>query len=159
MKYLPIYLNDHLAGATAGTELAKRAARNNREDAEFGPALSRLATEIEQDRESLKRLMGRLDVDEDHVKAKLAWAAEKAGRLKLNGELLRFSPLSRLVEVEGLATGVGGKLSLWRALIATAPQDTRLDEAELEQLAARAEDQLARLHELRDDAARLAFIA
>ena len=30
MKYLPIYLNDHYAGSTAGVELAKRAANNSR---------------------------------------------------------------------------------------------------------------------------------
>jgi hypothetical protein len=159
MKYLPIYLNDHFAGSTAGSELAKRAAHNSRDDPEFGPALSRLAAEIEEDRASLKAIMGRLGVEEDRIKSSLAWAAEKAARLKLNGELLHPSPLSRLVEVEGLASGVTGKLSLWRALIAIAPQETRLDAAELERLAERAEDQLARLHELRDAAARRALIA
>ena len=36
------------------------------------------------------------------------WVAEKAGRLKLNGSLLTYSPLSRLVELEGLSLGVEG---------------------------------------------------
>ena len=40
MKYLPIYLNDHYAGSTLGVELAKRAAKNNDGNAEFGPALA-----------------------------------------------------------------------------------------------------------------------
>ena len=117
MKYLPIYLNDHYAGSTAGVELAKRAAKNNRGDAEFGPPLTRLASEIEEDRDTLKRIMDGLGVSEDRVKATLFWVGEKVGRLKPNGELLQFSPLSRVVELEGLLTGVSGKLSLWRSLV------------------------------------------
>src|SRR5215212_954736 len=113
MKYLPIYLNDHYAGSTLGSELAKRAAKNNDGNADFGPPLARLATEIDQDRGDLRRIMARLDVSEDRIKAALFWVGEKVGRLKPNGELLQFSPLSRLVEIEGLITGVGGKHSLW----------------------------------------------
>ena len=49
---LGIYLNDHLAGATAGTELARRMARSHRGQEESGP-LNRLAAEIAQDRSAL----------------------------------------------------------------------------------------------------------
>jgi hypothetical protein len=158
-KYLAIYLKDHHAGSTVGIELAKRAARNNKDDAEFGPALGRIAGEIGEDRESLIRIMRRLDVEPDRFKSGLGWAAEKAGRLKANGHILSFSPLSRLVEIEGLITGVSGKLSLWRALQWVAPTESRLDAAELSSLEERAEDQLRRLHELRESAARAALIA
>jgi hypothetical protein len=157
MKYLPIYLNDHHAGATAGAELAKRAAKNNRDNPQFGPALAAIASEIDEDHDSLRRIMARLEVTEDRVKAAAFWAGEKVGRLKLNGELLQFSPLSRLVEIDGLISGVSGKLSLWRVLLDIAPRDSRLDAAELERLVARAEDQVARLHELRSAAAHEAF--
>jgi hypothetical protein len=157
MKYLPIYLNDHYAGSTAGVELAKRAAKNNRGDAEFGPALTRLASEIEEDRDALKRIMDRLEVTENRLKATLFWAGEKAGRLKPNGHLLQSSPLSRQVEVEGLITGVGGKLSLWRTLLELAPKDDRLEEGELNTLETRAQDQLVRLHALRGAAGLIAF--
>ena len=158
-KYLPIYLNDHFAGSTAGVELAKRAAKNNRDNAEFGPALSRLAGEIDEDRAALRRIMARLEVSENRIKAALFWAGEKAGRLKLNGEILEFSPLSRLVEVDGLISGVSGKLSLWRVLLDIQSAEPRLDEAQLTELANRAEDQLTRLHTLRGAAARIAFIS
>ena len=158
-KYLPIYFNDHFAGSTAGVELAKRSAKNNRDNAEFGPALARLASEIDEDRESLRRVMARLDVSPDRIKTTLFWAGEKAGRLKPNGELLQFSPLSRLVEIEGLIGGVSGKLSLWRVLLDVQSAEPRLQAAELTDLADRAEDQLSRLHDLRCAAARLAFIA
>jgi hypothetical protein len=158
MKYLPIYLNDHYAGSTAGVELAKRAANNSRDNAEFGPALAALAREIDEDRDSLKRIMDRLDVSEDRIKASIFWLGEKVGRLKPNGELLQFSPLSRVVELEGLITGVSGKLSLWRTLLELAERDDRLDDGELEVLAGRAEDQLLRLHALRGAAGLIAFL-
>jgi hypothetical protein len=157
MKYLPIYLNDHYAGSTLGAELAKRAAKNNRDNTEYGPTLTTLAEEIDEDRETLKRIMDRLDVSEDRIKATIFWVGEKVGRLKPNGELLQFSPLSRVVEIEGLISGVGGKHSLWRVLLDLA--DARLDRAELERLAQRAEEQLSQLHELRGAAAREAFAA
>jgi hypothetical protein len=157
MKYLPIYLNDHYAGSTLGVELAKRAAKNNDGNAEFGPALAALASELDADRDSLKRIMGRLDVSEDRLKASIFWLGEKVGRLKPNGELLQFSPLSRVVELEGLITGVTGKLSLWRTLLELAEREDRLEEGELEVLASRAEDQLLRLHALRGAAGLVAF--
>ena len=157
MKYLPIYLNDHYAGSTLGIELAKRAAKHGRGDVEFGPPLTRIAAEIDEDREELKRIMARLEISAQRVKATLGWVMEKAGRLKPNGNLLRFSPLSRVVEIEGLITGVSGKLSLWRALLAIVPSEPRLDEDNLTRLAERAEDQLLRLHALRGAAAIIAF--
>jgi hypothetical protein len=158
MKYLPIYLNDHYAGSTAGVELAKRAAKSARGDAEFGPALTTLASEIDEDRDALKRIMDRLDVSEDRIKATLFSLGEKVGRLKPNGHILQPSPLSRVVELEGLITGVGGKLSLWRTLLELAERDSRLDAGELEVLAGRAEDQLLRLHALRGAAGLIAFV-
>lgn len=45
-----------------------------------------------------------------------AWAAEKLVRLKLNGRLRGYSPLSRLLELEMLHIGITGKLELWQAL-------------------------------------------
>jgi hypothetical protein len=50
-RLLAIYLNDHLAGATAGLELARRARGSNR-DTELGEFLERLTGEIEEDREA-----------------------------------------------------------------------------------------------------------
>jgi hypothetical protein len=155
-KLLSIYLQDHYAGSTGGLEMAKRSSKANG-DTEFGGPLTRLATEIGEDREALARIMGRLEAGRAPVKAALAWGAEKAGRLKPNGQLRGYSPLSRVLEIEALVTGVGGKLSLWRALQAIAPSDPRLDAALLADLAGRAEDQLARLHGLRDRAAAIAF--
>jgi hypothetical protein len=39
------------------------------------------------------------------------------GRLKPNGQLRGYSPLSRVLELEGLAMGSSGQLGLWQTLI------------------------------------------
>ena len=66
------------------------------------------------------------------------------GRLKPNGQLTGYSPLSRVVELEGLALGMTGKLALWKALRELVDEEPRLDAAELERLRERAERQQRR---------------
>jgi len=58
---LGVYLNDHLAGATAGSELASRMTRSHR-GREEGVPLSRLAVEIAQDRSALLNIMASLGI-------------------------------------------------------------------------------------------------
>jgi hypothetical protein len=58
-ELLAIYLNDRLAGATLGVELARRL-RTSNDDPEFGLALAEVCAEIEADRETLKAAMDRL---------------------------------------------------------------------------------------------------
>ncbi|MEA2221746.1 MAG: hypothetical protein QOH83_122, partial [Solirubrobacteraceae bacterium] len=86
-----------------------------------------------------------------------AKAGEKLARLKPNEQLTGYSPLSRVLELEGLRSGVGGKLALWDSLSQIAPHDDRLDEDEVAALVARAERQLAGLREHHAMAAREAF--
>ena len=139
-KLLSIYLNDHLAGATAGVELARRARSSNR-SSELGAYLDRLVEEIEEDRSTLLSLMGRLDIGRDRLKEAAGWAAEKVGRLKLNGSLLAYSPLSRVVELEALVLGVTAKRTLWDALKRVRDTDPRLSDVDLDALAGRADRQ------------------
>ena len=141
---LAIYLNDHLAGSTAGRELARRAAASNR-GSDYGRFLDRLAREIDEDRDTLQAIMRALGVPIDRLKVLGGWGAEKVGRLKLNGRLVGYSPLSRLVELEGLALGVRGKLALWRALDLLAPDQPGVQRFDLDYLIARAEEQLDEL--------------
>jgi hypothetical protein len=155
-KLLGIYLNDHLGGSTVGVELARRAARGN-QNTEFGEFLSTLAEEIDADREALMSLMDDLGIRKDPVRRALGWAAEKAGRLKPNGQLRGYSPLSRLVELEGLALGVTGKLALWKALRQLGEQEPQLASYPLDHLVERAESQQRQIEERRLAAARLAF--
>jgi hypothetical protein len=157
-KLLGIYMNDHLAGATVGMELSRRARSSNKGSA-YGDVLERIAKEIEEDREVLQDLMSRLEVKRDHAKVAVGWVGEKFGRLKPNGRLLSYSPLSRLVELEALSLGIAGKVSLWEALKEVAAEDSRLDAAELGRLADRAERQRKEVWQLRQRAAREAFTA
>lgn len=158
LKYLAVYLNDHLAGATGGLELAKRAASSN-EGSDYGAFLSELAHEIAEDRASLMRLMERFDVKEDRLKTTGAYIFEKVGRLKPNAQLTGYSPLSRVVELEGLALGVTGKLALWRSLLEVADGDERLDREELGVLAERTDTQRRELETYRLKAAADALLA
>jgi len=154
-KLLAIYLNDHLAGATAGVELARRLRASNEGDASFGPELAEICAEIEADRETLVAIMDRLEVSPSRLKPLAAILIERLGRLKLNGRLWGYSPLSRLDELEILQLGVAGKRRLWRALEHTRAGD--LQDFELGALAERATGQLRRLEALHLKAAALAL--
>jgi hypothetical protein len=156
-KYLRIYLQDHLAGSTAGLELARRL-RGENEGTDYGAPLAKVADEIEADRRQLEGIMEDLGFGGDRLKNITAWGFEKLGRLKLNGELTRYSPLSRVVELEGLLTGITGKKGLWIALLEVAPSEPRLEAALLERLRDRAEEQRTAVEELRQKAAREAFV-
>ena len=154
-ELLAIYLNDHLAGATVGVELARRLRGGNKDDPEFGPALAELCAEIEADRETLKAVMDRLGVGQSKLKPLAAVLGERLGRLKLNGRLWGYSPLSRLDELELLQIGVVGKRRLWRALEHTHAGE--LPGFDLGALAERATEQLRRLEALHLKAAALAL--
>lgn len=145
---LGIYLNDHLAGAAVGVSLIERTAAAHRATP-AGPPLAKLAKEIAEDRQALRDIMSRLGIDIRHYKLAGAWVAERAGRLKLNGHLLGRSPLSSVVELEGITLGVQGKEAGWRSLRALADHDPRLDAVHLDQLIHRAEGQARTLEELR----------
>jgi len=144
-KLLAIYLNDHHAAGTAGVEVARRTSASNADDPIGGP-LADICAEIETDLETLKRLMDELGVRRSTLKPAGAWAAEKLGRLKLNGQLTGYSPLSRLVELEFLAMGISGKAQLWKALARSF--GGRHGEFDFEQLATRAERQLEEVEAL-----------
>jgi hypothetical protein len=149
---LGIYLNDHLAGSVAGSNLAGRLAASERGSAD-AEVLERLAIEIEADREDLVDMMKTLDVPIRHYKMWAAWTAERAGRLKLNGRLIARSPLSRVLELEAMRLGVEGKAAGWRTLRLLAETDGRLDTMRLDKLNARARQQVDDLERLRVQAA------
>ncbi len=153
MPHLEIYLNDHLAGATGGVELARRLRASNEGDPTYGAPLRQVCEEIEADRATLEQVIERLGYSRSRIKPVGAWVAEKLGRLKLNGQLRGYSPLSRLIELEGLLIGITGKIGLWQVLA-----ELKLDQnlgIDLAQLSARAAEQRAAV----DDLHRLAAAA
>jgi len=155
-RLLEIYLTDHLAASTAGVALVRRTAASNAGTA-LGDVLRRLTTEIEDDRRTLQAIVTELGFRESKPKDALAWIGEKVGRLKLNGQVRGYSPLSRILELETLSVGVAGKLALWQSLQSVPALSERLSRFDLDQLAERARRQRAEIEEQRTNAARETF--
>ncbi len=155
-RLLGIYLNDHLAGAIVGRELAKRCRSSNRAN-DLGRYLTTFLEELRADETALRRVIAAVGVREDPVKKALGWLAEKAGRLKLNGRIVTYSELSRLEEIEGLCIAVEAKRSLWRLLRDMASRDPRLRAVDLPSLEDRAARQRTALEVHRLRAAARAF--
>jgi len=153
---LGIYLNDQMAASVAGSNLARRLAASERESAK-ADVLERLATEFAEDRAALQDVMEALDVPVRHPETWAAWTAERMGRLKLNGRLVRRSPLSRVLELEAMRLGVEGKAAGWRMLRAGAATDDHVDADRLDALIERARAQIDLLEQLRVDAAAEVF--
>ena len=152
-KLLRIYLQDHHAAAAAGLNLARRLAKENAATS-FADDLAGLAEEIAEDRAELGTVLRAMSVEPSRVKIALARSAERLSRLKLNGRLLGYSPLSRLIELETLSAGIEAKRGLWQALGQTTDRELGVD---LHRLTSRAETQLELVERLRTRAASLAF--
>jgi hypothetical protein len=156
-RRLRIYLSDHRAGAVGGVSLARRSARRNR-GSPLGHELQALVHDIAADARALDRACRAFGIRTSVVKRMLAAAGEQLGRLKPNGQLRGYSPLSRLLEVEALLAGIDAKRSLWLALSEIGAGDMLAAAGvELERLAKRAEDQRQRLGAHHPVAARRAF--
>ena len=155
-RLLHIYLNDHLTGSAGAIELARRCQRSNR-DTPLGAFLVDLLREIGDDRKSLEDLMARLHMPADRLKLAAATVAEKLARLKLNGQILGYSDLSRVIELEALCGGVAVKRRLWQTLEQIHDVDPVLAEYDFTHLAERATAQLDALERHRQAAAARAF--
>ena len=154
-RLLAIYVRDHLAGATGGMALARRSRRNN-EGTSYAGMLAAFEQENSEDRAALQSIMTRLEIGPSRVKMALAVVAEFVARVKSNGRLVRYSPSSRVVELEGLAAAVTTKRNLWRAL-RRAGTEPAVPTGELDRLVERASDQLERLLAAHDQATAEAF--
>jgi hypothetical protein len=114
-------------------------------------------SDLEADAATLAAVAARLSVPDDPLKRALARAGELVGRLKPNGRLNTYSPLSRLLEIEVLLAGMDAKRSLWRSLDTLAVEE--LSDFDFEELQRRASDQRARLIGFHAQAARDALAA
>jgi hypothetical protein len=153
---LRIYMNDQLALGVGWRELAHRAAREN-QGTELGAALADVATQIREDVETFEALMRRLGFARDRLKIGAAIATERLGRLKPNGQLRGYSPLSRFVELDVLVMGIEGKVTLWENLRDLAGLGERLPDVDFERLIARARAQRALLEPFHREAGREAL--
>ena len=145
-KYLATYLDDHVTGATVAIQRVRRMT-SSYSDTPAGPVLSKLLAQLEEEREFLASTARALGIDLSRYKPALATVAERIGRLKPNGRLLRPSPLSALLEVELLRGAITGKLSGWQTL-GTLPAEAPVDHERLAQLQVQAQAQFDQLTEL-----------
>jgi hypothetical protein len=133
-------MNDQLAAGVLWREVARRSQRSN-SGTPAGDALQRVATAIAEDVVTFEQIMDRLGLRRSRVKPALAVVAERAGRLKLNGRLTSYSPLSRFAELDFLAIGIEGKKQLWQNLRDGADLATRLPDVDFDWFVERAQRQ------------------
>ncbi len=150
-----IYLEDHHALLVGAEQLARRVLGETKDD-ELRGFLTGLLPELDDDREAVERLLDTLGRRPSRLKDGGAWLGEKAGRLKLNGNARGYSPLSRLVELEGLALALAGNRALWRALAHAGPEEGREDAGAR---ASRSDERIDRAEQLRLVAADTALAA
>ena len=153
---LGIYVRDHRAGAEAGLSLARRILDQNR-DNELTSTLENITQQIDEDRHELDALMHRLGHEPPRLKMTLAVAGEWLGRLKLNGRLRGYSPVSRVEEFEMLTAGIVTKASLWRTLRIVLDGERHAAGTDFNLLIERAEEQVLMLEQHRGQIVREAF--
>jgi len=157
-RSIDVYLNDHLAGATFGADLARQLEART-EGTDFQAEMSRLATDIEADLEKLTDLMERIGANRNPAKQIATWAAEKASRLKLAGVSSGNGELGTFLSIEALSLGVEGKASLWTTLIELRGDYPELASTDLDELLHRAQHQRQVLETERTAAARRSLVA
>jgi len=153
---MDVYLNDHLAGAMLGSALAEQLREKN-EGTPLGNVMSSLASQIEEDRETLMDLMDRMGTSKNPVKQATTRLAEKATRPKFSGLTSGDPEVGTFMALENLALGVEGKVSLWKVLKEVADQYGPLKSMNLDELIGKAEAQRDALERERIAAGRLAL--
>lgn len=139
-RAMQVYLNDHLAGATLGSDLAKQI-RDQHEGTPLGEVMRPIASDIEEDRLTLLELMERLGTSRNPIKQATGWVAEKASRVKFSGIASGERDHGAFMALESLTLGVEGKASMWRALKEVRGSYPALASMDLDGLLERAERQ------------------
>ena len=155
---LRVFLNDHLSGLTGAVELAKRTRSNNDDEDALYDVLDALVDDFEDDRDLVEELLDEIDEPQDGFKKTLAVLGERFGRLKPNDGGTGYSPLSRVVELEGLLFMLEGSRVLWSSLDIIAEDDDRLDDYDFAARRQRAERRHETLDRFRRRAVEIAFI-
>ncbi len=151
-KLLRIYLQDHDALSVI-TQRVIRRSRGSNHDSPLGDLLARLETGAEEDHRVLLGVMEQLAISPSRLKRAAAWGAERSGLFKLNGRLFRYSDLSRVYELEGLAALIAMRIGRWQALAGVAEKEPDLATVDFEDLIERSKEDLQSLAPYRDDAA------
>src|SRR6476469_4182765 len=131
---LATYLNDYMAGAVAGIEIAKHL-EESAVDAETRTELASVRAEIEADEKELSDLAIRLGIEQSSVRKAAGWLSEKAAEIKLRFDDLSGGELRTYEALEALSLGSEGKRSLWLALRSVGDGGSQvLPESEIDRL-------------------------
>jgi hypothetical protein len=140
-----IYLSDHAAAAAAMTRRIRRMAAAY--DRELAAAMAELADALERERNWILSVMEGRQLTLSRWKTAATVVGERIGRLKRNGRSFQQSPLSPLLELELLGSGLRGKRSGWRTLLEWSTE-LQIDTDELNALLADVERQIEKVEEL-----------
>jgi hypothetical protein len=156
-KLLDIYLNDHYLAANSGVALADRIAKALKTTI-FGDEVAQIAQEIRADLGSLVTIMKQLGVQPQRWRAPVGIAVERIARLKLNGHHVTRSPLSTVLELEGLVAGVEAKRCGWQTIRQIIESDGQTSRENLGALVDGSLKQTETLHLVRAWAVEQAFV-
>ncbi|WP_166825278.1 hypothetical protein [Thalassoroseus pseudoceratinae] len=126
---LGIYLNDHLALMNGELQLIVRC-RSSQPGGPLRTFLDELESDVAAQQTTANDVRTRFGCSGGlggRIKSSAAWIAEKVGRLKLNGSVWSYSPLSRVTELEGLIATACERIALWDTLNVLTDADQRLD--------------------------------
>ncbi|MEA2293854.1 MAG: hypothetical protein QOE86_1493 [Solirubrobacteraceae bacterium] len=140
---LHVYLNDHLAGATAGVELVRTAAENH--DGELGDFFQELADGIGADYETLTSLINQMGAKASGAKEAFAKIGAEVSESKFSGESVDDPQFGTFLTLETLSIGVEGKQCMWKALKAVEGDYAELASLDIDTLIERAQSQRDRL--------------
>lgn len=154
---LGLYMNDHVAGATAGIARVTRMAQAYR-DTPHAQMLTAMAKEFREERQFYYDLLDRFGLGRRTCRQLLAWTGEKVGRAKLNGALIGTSPMTPVFESELLRAAVLGKIGGWESLTAYR-EELAIPAGKLEGLIEQARRQIDELSTMHQDFRATAFRA
>jgi len=153
---IEVYLNDHLAGATAGVNLVEQAVERHRSD-ELGEFFAPLASEIKADLAKLEALIESMSAEKSASKTALAEIGSKLAAPKFTAEGAGNEHLGDFITLETLSIGVEGKRCMWVALRTVVDAYPALQALDLDELESRAQDQRNKLEAKRNEVAPLAL--
>jgi len=136
---LHVYLNDHLAGATAGVDLVKTAAENH--EGEMGEFFTELADGITGDYNTLTSLIDQMNAHASGAKEAFAKIGSEVSESKFSGESIGDPTFGTFLTLETLSIGVEGKLCMWKALKVIAAEHPELAAMDIDTLIERAQSQ------------------
>lgn len=139
LELVRTYVNDHITGASAVAGRVARMSRNPDAGDDASP-LARLAAELRQEREIHESTAHDLGLRLSRWKHLGAAVAERVARLKPNGRVTSRSPMSLVLELELLRSGLEGKRLGWATLRDHADA-LGLDTARLDELVERSRRQ------------------